>query len=1091
MPVSGRPQAPPVPAPPPVGPPEEPRLPGATDPSRQAPRLAWIAVSLLVAVAGCAAPQPATETADAQVTGVNGAAACPARATAPARLPGTDAEHLSLSYWLDRMPPEELDRPLLTTAQIADYNARIGRRHGEEPTAQRDLLTPMPDAVLEQSLQERIAFVAERIHTGEYVKPDGTPVSAEELAGIEAMPELSRKRPLLVALETVQLRCAAYPGALRQGGAGAGSFDRNACSAAHAQEPMQVLGMAANGMRLVRTRFSLGFIEGGAPTLQLGKHAAEAFVRGPLAITLADATVEGRDGERLQLAAHTMLPHREDGRLVVATASGVRLAAANPSFVTTRRPLTRRGLLEAAFSFLGAPYGFGGADGGRDCSRLTLDLFESFDLALPRFSGWQARAGSSALDMPKGATAAERLALIERAHQDGAALLYLPGHIMLYLGRDGSGTPMVLHALGEYAQPCAGGGETVLDVRRTTVSTLALGRGSSRTSLLERITRVVVVGGPPRAATRPDLPAPEVCGDSAEMRIFKSPARPTEGGKLRVIATGESDPGQAQLWLWDPDGQPLDIAEHSLGGPPFTRWGAIEGVARGPYTAVVGDGDHVLACKRIRVRPRVRPSPASSAEAPIWAPRWKWERDTENLWSAFVEQLFDYPLDDGRTWTNLHSLLRDESRNLLFGHKGMAEEKTLELQPDCADLPYSLRAYFAWKLDLPFGFRRCTRGGRNRPPRCGELHTNLAPRERHGDLAAFDHFIGRTVRSGVHSASGRTHPRDDDSDLYPVPLTRSALRPGTVYADPHGHVMMLSRWYPQGPEGSDKYGVLMAAEAQPDGTIGRRRFWEGSFLFDPSTDHVGAGFKHFRPLVFDRQTGEITPLPNAALRRVDDYPVYSRQQYGIDRTTFYDRMDALINPRPLDPKRRMVALVDALEESVRRRVVAVENGENHLRERNYAPIEMPSGYALFETTGAWEDFSTPARDMRLLVSIDTVLGFLDRVARQPERFVVAGRAPDPEALQRDLDAALAERRFTYQKSDGSSQTLTLADVVARREAFELAYNPNDCTEIRWGADGTSEEAESCRRRAPRPQRARMAKYRAWFAARSRPPRGTR
>ena len=33
------------------------------------------------------------------------------------------------------------------------------------------------------------------------------------------------------------------------------------------------------------------------------------------------------------------------------------------------------------------------------------------------------------------------------------------------------------------------------------------------------------------------------------------------------------------------------------------------------------------------------------------------------------------------------------------------------LRPDCADLPYFLRAYFAFKMGLPFGFSKCTRGG--------------------------------------------------------------------------------------------------------------------------------------------------------------------------------------------------------------------------------------------------------------------------------------------------------------------------------------------------------------------------------------------
>ena len=49
---------------------------------------------------------------------------------------------------------------------------------------------------------------------------------------------------------------------------------------------------------------------------------------------------------------------------------------------------------------------------------------------------------------------------------------------------------------------------------------------------------------------------------------------------------------------------------------------------------------------------------------------------------------------------------------------------------------------------------------------------------------------------------------------------------------------------------------------------------------------------------------------------------------------------------------------------------------------------MPDGAAIFETTGAWEDFSTPSRDLRLLIAIDVVRGFPDRVARRPERYAM-------------------------------------------------------------------------------------------------------
>ncbi len=611
--------------------------------------------------------------------------------------------------------------------------------------------------------------------------------------------------------------------------------------------------------------------------------------------------------------------------------------------------------------------------------------------------------------------------------------------------------------------------------------------------------------GPPVAEQlreAPPLAPPEAesCRDSLELRIFHSPRRPHTRGFLRVIATGSRDPRPAGLRLFDPSGKAVSAKERALGGPPFTRWTRVDEPSKGVWTAVLGDGSRILACKKIRVRDaKVAEARDDVADGtppsgnPVWDNRWAWERDTENLWSAFVEQLFDYPADDERTWTNLHDVLRDAERNLLHGHLGLDEESAIELSPDCADLPYTLRAYFAWKLRLPFAFRRCSRGRKNRPPTCGDLNSNLDQARKPDEIPAFAYFAGRRVASGVHSSSGRTHPEDDNTDLYPVGLERASLAPGTVFADPYGHIMVVTRWYPQPRDQRQGYGILMAAEAQPDGTVGRRRFWRGSFLFDPSTRDVGAGFKHFRPLVYDRQSGQLTALSNRELGDHAEFAPFSLQQYRGGREEFYDRVEAIINPRPLDPFLRLVSLVDALQETVNRRVIAVGNGVRYVAESGFAPVQMPEGYAIFETKGPWEDYSTPSRDMRLLISIDTVVGFPDKVARRPEAYGLkkSATAETTGALRQKLAKELGSRFLTYLRSDGSEQKLSLQQVCDRAEALEVGYHPNDCIEVRWGAPEGSKERATCKRRAKAADRERMKRYRPWFKTRTRPPRGTK
>jgi len=53
-------------------------------------------------------------------------------------------------------------------------------------------------------------------------------------------------------------------------------------------------------------------------------------------------------------------------------------------------------------------------------------------------------------------------------------------------------------------------------------------------------------------------------------------------------------------------------------------------------------------------------------------------------------------------------------------------------------------------------------------------------------------------------------------------------------------------------------------------------------------------------------------------------------------------------------------------------------------------------------------------------------------------------------------------------------------VFARREAFEMAYNPNDCPELRWGAPPGSDEHRTCSQRVSPDDRAKMDAYRSWF-----------
>jgi hypothetical protein len=180
--------------------------------------------------------------------------------------------------------------------------------------------------------------------------------------------------------------------------------------------------------------------------------------------------------------------------------------------------------------------------------------------------------------------------------------------------------------------------------------------------------------------------------------------------------------------------------------------------------------------------------------------------------------------------------------------------------------------------------------------------------------------------------------------------------------------------------------------------------------------------------------------------------------------------------------------ITSLEEQVNTRVTSVENGRK-FQASGHGDADMPNGPSIFETNGPWEDFSTPARDFRLLIAVDVVRGFPDHVARRADRYTIpqGQSVADVKAeLQSVLASELASRKFSYTRSDGSQWTLSLKDVVDRAANLEMAYNPNDCVELRWGAPDESEEASTCKRHAPAAQRAKMTEYRSWFHERHWP-----
>ena len=563
------------------------------------------------------------------------------------------------------------------------------------------------------------------------------------------------------------------------------------------------------------------------------------------------------------------------------------------------------------------------------------------------------------------------------------------------------------------------------------------------------------------------------------------PGNPVPGETFRILTTGGKNILKAQIIVTSPEGDLKSLKRKTGEEFPYWRVDDYPGSSAGKYNVTVVVGEMALS----NLEFTVSNSEETTRSDAVWKTVRGWDSGMEAIYSAWINALF-HGCKENASWRALHEVTQNPDQNFLYNYLSLGEddpegEIRVIMQPDCADNPFFLRAYFAWKLGLPFGYHVCDRGSLGRNPETGQWITNATPAAKANPVLAFNAFL-RRVMDGVHSGTARTALDNANSDYYPVALERSALLPGTVFADPYGHTLIIIGWVPQ----TDNHpGLLLSVDAQPDGTIGIKRFWKGNFLFTTSEVIGEPGFKAFRPISLEDGVTQLVPY--AALTESSEFTPFSLEQRNMKPDIFYQTMERLINPKPLNPEAALTGLIQSLHEQLLVRVTSVANSEAYFKLHPGTVIPMPSGTAgIFQAGGLWEAYSTPNRDLRLLIAMDAVLGFPDQVARSPEDFNFPVTTPPDqikEKLQIILDKKASGLSISYFRSDGSAQQLTVRELLNRRDAFEMAYNPNDGIEIRWGAPEGSDEIATCHRHAPSAQIEKMRSVRSWFRKRLHPP----
>ena len=151
---------------------------------------------------------------------------------------------------------------------------------------------------------------------------------------------------------------------------------------------------------------------------------------------------------------------------------------------------TQRNVLQQAFKHINSPYSWGGYDGEQDCSTFIRQVFGCFGFILPRNSLAQIKSGNKQIDLKKTLSDEQKSKEIIANSTPAISLLYLPGHIMLYIGNENNNTPYAIHAIWGTEHTINESKKAVGFINKVIVSSLHIGEDTSKDSLLQRITKV-------------------------------------------------------------------------------------------------------------------------------------------------------------------------------------------------------------------------------------------------------------------------------------------------------------------------------------------------------------------------------------------------------------------------------------------------------------------------------------------------------------------------------------------------------------------------------------------------------------------------
>ncbi|MCW8822086.1 MAG: SH3 domain-containing protein [Sulfurovum sp.] len=227
-------------------------------------------------------------------------------------------------------------------------------------------------------------------------------------------------------------------------------FDYNQNSALHINIPLFISHFSKDKRwAFVRASYSFGWIKTSDLAL-VDSDFIKTFQNDNYAMVIKDNLRLYNDDKGISIVKlGALFPISEDQQYLTALRDSKgrahiqKVKVEKPSIIAKKPlPFTAKNVGMLAKEFYGEPYGWGGSYECRDCSATTRDFLGAFGIFLRRNSSKQAEDGDN-ISIEGLAKTYKKKKIIKDA-EPFRSLLYVPGHIVLYLG-EYKGEPVIMH----------------------------------------------------------------------------------------------------------------------------------------------------------------------------------------------------------------------------------------------------------------------------------------------------------------------------------------------------------------------------------------------------------------------------------------------------------------------------------------------------------------------------------------------------------------------------------------------------------------------------------------------------------------------